>query len=127
MKFSLIICTYQRPKPLLQLLQSVQEQTLYPDEILIIEAKFWASLTENQPISYLKRLKENSILLFVCPTLRKNSLFVELKKKLTDENIIFTSIAATNPKVISDNKDTINEDSLIYLTSPIKGKRKITK
>lgn len=37
MKFSLIICTYQRPKPLLQLLQSVQEQTLCPDEILIID------------------------------------------------------------------------------------------
>ena len=37
MKFSLIICTYQRPKPLLQLLQSVQEQTLYPDKILIID------------------------------------------------------------------------------------------
>ena len=37
MKFSLIICTYLRPKPLLKLLQSVQEQTLYPDEILIID------------------------------------------------------------------------------------------
>jgi GT2 family glycosyltransferase len=37
MKFSLIICTYMRPKPLLQLLQSVQEQSLYPDEILIID------------------------------------------------------------------------------------------
>lgn len=37
MKFSLIICTYQRPKPLLQLLHSVKEQTLYPDEILIID------------------------------------------------------------------------------------------
>ena len=37
MKFSLIICTYMRPKPLLQLLQSVQIQTLYPDEILIID------------------------------------------------------------------------------------------
>lgn len=37
MKFSLIICTYQRPKPLLQLLQSVKEQTLYPDEILIVD------------------------------------------------------------------------------------------
>ena len=37
MKFSLIICTYLRPKPLLQLLQSVQEQTLYPYEILIID------------------------------------------------------------------------------------------
>ena len=36
-QFSLIICTYMRPKPLLQLLQSVKEQTLYPDEILIID------------------------------------------------------------------------------------------
>nr|WP_199000978.1 glycosyltransferase family 2 protein [Flavobacterium sp. ASV13] len=37
MKFSLIICTYMRPKPLLELLQSVKIQTLYPDEILIID------------------------------------------------------------------------------------------
>ena len=37
MKFSLIICTYMRPKPLLKLLQSVQYQTLYPDEILIVD------------------------------------------------------------------------------------------
>ncbi|WP_268847673.1 glycosyltransferase family 2 protein [Flavobacterium aestivum] len=37
MKFSLIICTYMRPKPLLKLLESVKEQSLYPDEILIID------------------------------------------------------------------------------------------
>jgi GT2 family glycosyltransferase len=37
MKFSLIICTYMRPEPLLQLLQSVQEQSVYPNEILIID------------------------------------------------------------------------------------------
>ncbi|WP_432222985.1 glycosyltransferase family 2 protein [Flavobacterium sp. TMP13] len=37
MKFSLIICTYMRPKSLLQLLQSVKEQNLYPNEILIID------------------------------------------------------------------------------------------
>lgn len=37
MKFSLIICTYMRPASLLQLLQSVEEQTMYPDEILIID------------------------------------------------------------------------------------------
>ncbi|MEC3907355.1 glycosyltransferase [Tamlana sp. 2201CG12-4] len=37
MKFSLIICTYMRPKPLQKLLQSVKEQTLYPNEILIID------------------------------------------------------------------------------------------
>jgi len=37
MKFTLIICTYMRPKPLQTLLQSVTEQTLYPNEILIID------------------------------------------------------------------------------------------
>ena len=37
MKFSLIICTYQRPQALLKLLSSVVEQHLYPDEILITD------------------------------------------------------------------------------------------
>jgi GT2 family glycosyltransferase len=37
MKFSLIICTYMRPESVLQLLRSVQGQTLYPNEILIVD------------------------------------------------------------------------------------------
>ena len=37
MRFSLVICTYMRPQPLLTLLQSVKAQTLYPHEILIID------------------------------------------------------------------------------------------
>lgn len=37
MKFSLIVCTYMRPKPLQNLLESVNAQVLYPDEILIID------------------------------------------------------------------------------------------
>ena len=37
MNFALIICTYMRPKPLFQLLQSVQEQSWYPNEILVID------------------------------------------------------------------------------------------
>jgi len=37
MKFSLIICTYMRAAPLIKLLKSVKEQTVYPDEILIID------------------------------------------------------------------------------------------
>lgn len=38
MHFTLIICTYKRPKALCTLLDSVQLQTVYPDEILIIDA-----------------------------------------------------------------------------------------
>ena len=37
MNFTLIVCTYMRPIPLLNLLNSVKEQTLYPNEILIID------------------------------------------------------------------------------------------
>lgn len=37
MKFSLIICTYLRPVPLLQLLKSVRVQSLRPDEIIIVD------------------------------------------------------------------------------------------
>ena len=37
MNFTLIICTYMRPEPLLKLLQSVKMQTCYPNQILIID------------------------------------------------------------------------------------------
>lgn len=43
MRFSLIICTFQRPDALVKLLDSVSEQTKYPDEILIIDGS-----TDNQ-------------------------------------------------------------------------------
>ncbi|WP_456423643.1 glycosyltransferase family 2 protein, partial [Lutibacter sp.] len=37
MKFSLIICTYQRPKAIIELLNSVQKQLLYPNEIIVVD------------------------------------------------------------------------------------------
>ena len=37
MNFSLIVCTYMRPQALLRLLQSVEVQTVCPNEILIID------------------------------------------------------------------------------------------
>ena len=35
--FTLIVCTYMRPQPVLTLLDSVKAQTLYPNDILIID------------------------------------------------------------------------------------------
>ncbi len=35
--FTLIICTYKRPVPVVTLLDSVARQTLYPDEILVVD------------------------------------------------------------------------------------------
>lgn len=58
--FSLIVCTYLRPKPLLTLLNSVKGQSLYPNEILIIDGstnnKTQVALDENKfdKVKYFK-------------------------------------------------------------------------
>ena len=49
------------------------------NECLIIEAKFWAGLTGNQPIAYLKRLPSDKALLFVVPVTRIETLWAELR------------------------------------------------
>ncbi|MAG88407.1 MAG: glycosyl transferase family 2 [Zunongwangia sp.] len=36
-KFSLIICTYQRSKALLKLLKSIEQQSVYPNQIIIVD------------------------------------------------------------------------------------------
>ena len=49
-------------------------------ERVLIEAKFWAGLTGNQPTAYLERLPTNtpSALLFVAPAARLETLWDEL-------------------------------------------------
>ena len=52
------------------------------NEQILCEMKFYAALTKNQPLGYLKRLEENGGkgLVFVCPKSRIDSLWFELKK-----------------------------------------------
>ena len=56
-------------------------------ERVLIEAKFWAGLTENQPNGYLKRLPTDgpSALLFVAPEARRDTLWAELQRRATAE------------------------------------------
>lgn len=56
------------------------------DERVLIEAKFWAGLTANQPVSYLERLPDEqpSALLFVAPAARVESLWVELRRRVSE-------------------------------------------
>jgi hypothetical protein len=58
---------------------------------LILEAKFWASLTDNQPIEYLNRLPENAALVFIVPTLRVRPVFDELVKRIISTHFEFTA------------------------------------
>lgn len=62
MQFSLIICTYMRPEPLLALLRSVQRQTLYPAEILIIDGS-----VDNKTKLILDQNKIENLKYFIVP------------------------------------------------------------
>ncbi len=48
-------------------------------ECVLIEAKFWAGLTDNQPDAYLKQLPPGKALLFVAPGLRIETLWPKLR------------------------------------------------
>ncbi len=56
MKFSLVICTYMRPEPLLKLLNSVVKQSLYPTEILIIDGSINFETQKNLQKKSIKNL-----------------------------------------------------------------------
>jgi len=73
-------------------------------EVIIFEAKFWAALTKNQPVAYLKRLTDNSVLIFICPKLREISLFEEidfiLKNNGIEHEVINNTFKMTNKHIL---------------------------
>jgi hypothetical protein len=61
---------------------------------VFIENKFWAGLTENQPVNYLKRLAEYdqpSVLLMVVPAARQVTMWRELRRCIEDAKVSVTS------------------------------------
>ncbi|WP_303317391.1 glycosyltransferase family 2 protein [Flavivirga abyssicola] len=61
MKFTLIICTYMRDEPLLKLLFSIKEQTLYPNEILIIDGSLNDKTKQALEINKFENLKYHKV------------------------------------------------------------------
>jgi len=59
----------------------------HADSMYLVEAKFWAGLTDQQPNTYIKRIqeKENGALIFLAPERRIPSLKIEAKKRLVEE------------------------------------------
>jgi hypothetical protein len=49
--------------------------------VAIVENKFWAGLTDNQPLAYLRQLKLGGVLLFVVPERRVQSVWIELMNR----------------------------------------------
>ena len=59
-------------------------------ERVLVEAKFWAGLTDNQPNTYLARLPEDtpSALLFVAPAQRIETLWPELCRRAEEQHTL---------------------------------------
>jgi hypothetical protein len=57
---------------------------------LLIEAKFWAGLTENQPVTYLRSSLDSGqpgCLLFVMPAARLETVWPELVRRTRDAGL----------------------------------------
>ncbi len=66
---------------------------------VFIENKFWAGLTDNQPVSYLRRLSErphSSLLLVVVPSAREKPVWSELTKRLNEAEIDAEALPSTS-------------------------------
>jgi len=48
---------------------------------VMVEAKFWAGLTDRQPAAYLRELQEGGLLLFIAPAARTDTLWLELLRR----------------------------------------------
>jgi glycosyltransferase involved in cell wall biosynthesis len=62
MIFSLIICTYKRPKPIISLLDSVVLQTVYPNQILIIDGS-----TDNETANVIHSSSYDNLIYYKVP------------------------------------------------------------
>lgn len=88
-------------------------------ERLLIEAKFWAGLTDNQPDAYLNRLLDDgpTALLFVVPRVRIPSLWPELQRRtgkelgpnVRDEATPNAAVNGTEKRLLM-----VSWDSLLY-------------
>lgn len=70
---------------------------------VMVEAKFWAGLTDRQPAAYLSELQKGGLLLFVAPAARTNTLWPELLRRAGLEG------ASSLPTSASGLEDVLTE------------------
>jgi hypothetical protein len=91
----------------------------YDDNVprVFIENKFWAGLTENQPVPYLKRLAKHpqpTVLLMVVPELWQEMVWRELRRRVVDAKF---STANLDVASVGVRAMTIECDRILALTS----------
>lgn len=70
-------------------------------EPFVLEAKFWAGLTDNQPVAYLTRITQGSdgVLLVVAPALRFSTLWPELVMRCQAANVALGGEKQVSPEL----------------------------
>ena len=88
-------------------------------KLVIIEGKFWANLTSNQPSNYINELSPEGKILFLAPEKRKDSLCIQINKRIgfaDNQNLISVfSWKEFIEKIEHEN----TKDPDIYLTSDL--------
>jgi hypothetical protein len=96
--------------------QNIGEENERPDvtgkdkdgnDVILLEAKFWASLTKNQPVTYLNSLGSNSVLMFIVPTMRVRPVFDELRTRIDKAGMKFEMDNNIHSFALENNKKLI--------------------
>jgi len=135
MKFSLIVCTYMRPESLVGLLQSIEKQTLYPNEIIVIDGslnketeialtnnefqnlKYFLvndedrGLTKQRNFGVSKVSKDSEIVCFLDDdTVLESNYFAEIIKTFETNN----DVSGVGGVAINEYKWKLQEENVLY-------------
>jgi hypothetical protein len=80
---------------------------------VIVEGKFWAWLTDNQPVNYLSSLAPGGTLLVVVPRLRIEPIWTELIRRCGDAGRTVSTLSATGDRRAA----RIDDDQLLCVLS----------
>ena len=71
--------------------------------VLLVEAKFWAGLTDSQPCKYLKHLAKEApaMLVFVAPSKRLPTLWAEVLRRCKDDGRKVPATQDVNPEFLT--------------------------
>jgi hypothetical protein len=85
-------------------------------EVLMIEVKYWAGLTANQPVTYLKRLPDHTgaALLMVAPATRFETLWSELQRRCAAASMPLVPVPCQSTEMRAAR---VNGTHLLILTS----------
>lgn len=73
-------------------------------EVLIMETKFWAPMTKNQPLGYLERLGKNTALVFICPGMRLQNVYDECLRRINNADLPNNPVESNYLVAFDDNR-----------------------